>query len=74
MLQEDIKNTLEVTDISKNFLYRSERTENSPKNQQMGHETKKPAQPEEPTTEERAYRMGENLCQLGPDRIDIQNI
>lgn len=40
----------------------------------MGHETKNPAQPGEPTTEERAYRMGENLCQLGPDRIDIQNI
>lgn len=32
MLQEDIKNTPEVKDISKNFLYRSEITENRPKN------------------------------------------
>ena len=67
-LQEDTKNMLEVTDISKNFLYRSEITEYSPKNQQMGHETKNLLHSQRNQQQKKlpTYRTGENLCQLSP--------
>lgn len=74
MLQEDIKNTLEVTDISKNFLYRSEITENSPKNQQMGHETKTPAQPEKPTAEENSIQNRRKSLPVKPQTGLISRI
>jgi hypothetical protein len=67
-LQEVVGNTLEQIGVGNNFLNRTQKTwDLREKNEQMElHQTKDllPSKGNSHQTQEIAYRMGENLCQL----------